>query len=182
MIIATAGRIAALSRRHLERTAQTVDWLSKRLGQSSPAAIVARQNAWLGNLQQVMAAAMRYSLTKRSRDLERTRSRLLQRSPALRVQNSVARLTSLNHRLVTSGRDQVTRRKNQLELVARGLNSVSPLATLDRGYAIVSDSKTGRVVTNADKLKKGDSISARLAVGSVDATVLRVDGGDEQDA
>jgi exodeoxyribonuclease VII large subunit len=182
MIASTANRIAALSRSHLERTAQTVDWLSKRLGQSSPAAIVARQKAWLGNLHQVMTAAMRYSLTKRRGDLERVRSRLLQRSPALRVQNSVARLNSLNHRLVTSGRDQVLRRKSQLGLVARGLHSVSPLATLDRGYAIVTDGKTGQVVTDAGKLKKGDSISARLSVGSVDATVSNVSGGDKQDA
>ncbi len=182
MIASTAGRIAALSRSHLERTAQTVDWLSKRLGQSSPASIVARQKAWLSNLQQVMTGAMRYSLTKLSGDLERARSRLLQRSPALRVQGSVARLNSLKHRLVTSGRDQVIRRRNQLELVARGLHSVSPPATLDRGYAIVTDGKTGQVVTDAGTLKKGDSISARLSVGSVDATVSNVSGGDNQDA
>ena len=180
-IIAAAARIAALSRSHLERTAQTVDWLSKRLVQSSPASIVARQKAWLGNLQQVMAAAMRYGLTKRSGDLERVRSRLLQRSPALLVQNNVATLSSLNHRLASSGRDHVQRRKNQLELVARGLHSVSPLATLDRGYAMVTDSQTGQVVTDAGKLSTGDSISARLSIGSVDATITKVKRNNKRD-
>jgi len=180
-IIAAAARIAALSRSHLERTAQTVDWLSKRLAQSSPASIVARQKAWLGNLQQVMAAAMRYGLTKRSGDLERVRSRLLQRSPALLVQNNVATLNSLNHRLASSGRDHVQRRKNQLELVARGLHSVSPLATLDRGYAMVTDSQTGQVVTDAGKLSTGDSISARLSIGSVDATITKVKRNNKRD-
>lgn len=180
MIASAAGRIAALSRSHLERTAQTVDWLSKRLGQSSPAAIVARQKAWLGNLQQVMAGAMRYSLTKRSGDLERVRSRLLQRSPALLVISNVAALNSLNHRLARSGRDHVHRRKNQLGLVARGLHSVSPLATLDRGYAMVTDSNTGKVVTDAGTLTTGESISARLSVGSVDATITKVNRKNER--
>jgi len=180
-ISATVVRIAALSRSHLERTAQTVDWLSKRLGQSSPASIVARQKVWLANLQQVMAAAMRYGLTKRSGELERVRSRLLQRSPALLVQNNVARLNSLHHRLQSSGRNHVQQRQNQLELVARGLHSVSPLATLDRGYAMVTDSQTGQVVTDAGKLAIGDSISARLSIGSVDATITNVNRNNELD-
>jgi exodeoxyribonuclease VII large subunit len=180
-ITATAARIAALSRRHLERTAQTLDWLSKRLGQSSPTAIVARQEAWLRNLRQVMSAAMRYSLTKRSADLERMRSRLLQRSPALRVQNNATMLNSLNHRLVASGREQLLRRQNRLTLLARGLHAVSPLATLDRGYAMVTDSQTGQIVTDAGTLKQGDGISARLAVGSIDATVTKLSGENQRD-
>ena len=182
MITAMAARMAILSRRHVENTAQTLDWLNKRLAQSSPAAIVARQDAWLSNLRQVMVAAMRHSMTKRSGDIERIRSRLLQRSPALHVQSSVARLAGLKHRIVSAGRDQVQSRQMQLKVIARGLNSVSPLATLDRGYAIVTDSKTGQIVSDASKLKTGDGISARLAAGSVDATVTditRASGRDD---
>ena len=182
MITAMAARMAILSRRHVENTSQTLDWLNKRLAQSSPAAIVARQDAWLSNLRQVMVAAMRHSMTKRSGDIERIRSRLLQRSPALHVQSSVARLAGLRHRIVSAGRDQVQSRQIQLKVIARGLNSVSPLATLDRGYAIVTDSKTGQIVSDASKLKTGDSISARLAAGSVDATVTditRASGRDD---
>ncbi len=182
MITAMAARMATLSRRRVENTAQTLDWLNKRLAQSSPATIVARQDAWLSNLRQVMVAAMRHSMTKRGGDIERIRSRLLQRSPALLVQSSVARLAGLKHRIVSAGRDQVQSRQIQLKVIARGLNSVSPLATLDRGYAIVTDSKTGRIVSDASKLQTGDSISARLATGSVDATVTdirRASGRDD---
>ena len=128
-----------------------------------------------------MAAAMRHDITKRGGDLERIRSRLLQRSPALLVQNSVAQLSSLRHRLVTSGRSQVQNLQSQLNVMARGLHSVSPLATLDRGYAMVTDSKTGNVISDAGKLKKGDGISARLATGSVDATVTTVHQENKRD-
>ena len=174
MIVATATRIAALSRRQVEDTAQTLDWLSKRLAQGSPATIVARQKAWLRNLRQIMAAAMRHDITKRGGELERIRSRLLQRSPALLVQSGANRLVGLNHRLVSSGRSQVQNLQSQLNVMARGLHSVSPLATLDRGYAMVTDSNTGNVISDAGKLKKGDGIAARLATGSVDATVTTV--------
>lgn len=181
LIAATAARIATLSRRYVENTAQTLDWLSKRLAQGSPEAIVARQSAWLGNLRQVMVASMRHLLTKRNTDIERMRYRLLQQSPAVRVQSNVTQLAALSHRLVTSGRNRVFNLQSQLNIVARGLHSVSPLATLDRGYAIVTDSKSGQVLSDAGKLKQGDSISARLATGSLDATVTQVHQGKKRD-
>jgi len=170
-ITATVSRIATLSRRYVENTAQTLDWLSKRLAQSSPAAIVGRQKAWLKNLRQVMAAAMRHAQMKRAADVERIRSRLLQQSPALRVQNRVAGLSALSHRLTVAGRNHLQQRQSQLNVIARGLESVSPLATLARGYAIITDKESGQLVSDANQVSDGDNISARLASGSVDATV-----------
>ncbi len=50
---------------------------------------------------------------------------------------------------------------------------MSPLATLDRGYAIVADA-AGKVVLDAAALRPGDRISARLARGRIAAEVLSV--------
>jgi exodeoxyribonuclease VII large subunit len=58
----------------------------------------------------------------------------------------------------------------------RTLNAVSPLATLDRGYAIVTD-QGSRVVTDAASLVVGSPIEARLARGSVRAVVTEVIAG-----
>jgi exodeoxyribonuclease VII large subunit len=172
-ITATAARIATLSRRYVENTAQSLDWLTKRLTQSSPAAIIGRQKAWLKNLRQVMAAAVRHDLMKRAADVERIRSRLLQQSPALGVQNGVGRLNALSHRLAAAGRHNVQQRLGQWKVIAKGLNSVSPLATLDRGYSMVTEQESGRLLSDASKISAGDKISARLANGSVDATVTK---------
>ena len=105
------------------------------------------------NLQQVMTGAMRYDLVRRSRALEFIRTRLLQRSPAIKVQYSVNRLTELNQRLRNIGTASVERMANRFNLVERALQSVSPLATLDRGYAIVSDADSGKVLTDASATK-----------------------------
>jgi exodeoxyribonuclease VII large subunit len=50
---------------------------------------------------------------------------------------------------------------------------VSPLRTLERGYAIVT--ANNHVITNAVTLKPGDRIKARLADGSLDAIVEHID-------
>ena len=166
-----AARIAALGRRYLEDRYQTLDWLSRRLAQGSPAATVARQSAWLRNLQQVLVAAIRHDLTSRARRLEVTRSRLLQRSPSLELQRSASRLMALRQGLAVAATNSVGRLQQRLRLASRGLDSVSPLATLERGYAIVTDVATGHVVTHADDLSHGSEIRAKLARGSVTATV-----------
>ena len=168
---ATAGRIALLGRRYLEEKFQTVDWLSRRLTQSSPAAIVARQSDWLRNLQQILTGAIRHDLASRARNLENLRFRLLQRSPAIGVQQSMQRLSALQQRLSGSGTSAVDRLNIRLRLAARALDSVSPLATLDRGYAIVSDVETGAILTDAAKVEPGAGIRAQLAHGTLQATV-----------
>ena len=57
----------------------------------------------------------------------------------------------------------------------RGLHSVSPLATLERGYAIVEDASSGKVLLAASDAKPGDDIRARLADGELIATVKKND-------
>ena len=61
-------------------------------------------------------------------------------------------------------------RSRRFELAGRTLHAVSPLATLDRGYAIVADA-AGKVVQDAVSLAAGDRVEARLARGRFSATV-----------
>lgn len=53
---------------------------------------------------------------------------------------------------------------------------MSPLATLERGYAIVTDD-SGHVLVDSGAVKRGTSIEVRLARGGLDATVDAVKPG-----
>jgi exodeoxyribonuclease VII large subunit len=68
--------------------------------------------------------------------------------------------------------------RDRLEQSMRTLNAVSPLATLDRGYAIVTVAGA-HVVTDASTLAPGTQIEARVARGSVQATVTGVNASLE---
>jgi exodeoxyribonuclease VII large subunit len=63
-------------------------------------------------------------------------------------------------------------RKVRLERMDTALHALSPLAILERGYALVFDA-SGKLLKDAKKAKPGDEISARLAKGTVNATVKR---------
>ncbi len=179
---ATAGRIAALGRRFLEEQFQTVDWLSRRLTQASPAATVARQTGWLNNLKQILTGTVRHDLATRARKVEHMRSRLLQQSPAIGVQQSMHQLSSLQQRLNGSATASVEKLNIRLRIATRAMHSVSPLATLERGYAIVSDEETGAILSDAARVKPGSDIRAQLAHGTLKATVNESGSGKKDDS
>ena len=56
-------------------------------------------------------------------------------------------------------------------LVERGLESLNPLATLERGYAIVCRAEDGALVTRSDAVAAGSRIDVRLGAGALEATV-----------
>jgi exodeoxyribonuclease VII large subunit len=74
--------------------------------------------------------------------------------------------------LVSAFRNSLLERKVRLDRMDTALRALSPLAILDRGYALVFDS-SGKLLKDAAKAKAGDEISARLAKGTVDATVKK---------
>jgi len=87
------------------------------------------------------------------RSLERQRERLL--ATGTRLERAAGLL--------------VARRRAALDGCAARLRTLSPLATLERGYAVVRHE--GSVVRSAAALAGGDEIDVRLAEGSVSATV-----------
>ncbi len=69
---------------------------------------------------------------------------------------------------------QLQRSGDRLGHLARMLDSLSPLGTLQRGYAIVTD-QAGRVVSDAAAVAVGDEVRARLARGQLGLTVTKVE-------
>ena len=173
-----AARIARVGQRAVEDRAQELDWLARRLIASSPAATLRRQTDKLREETGRLSAAMRQQLLQQRNALQRVAGKLLQQSPALSVQRQLGRLATLRQSLSTSVDRRLGDAGHRIALLGRALNSVSPLATLDRGYAIVRDEATGRVLTRAADVSAGDGIRARLSEGELIATVNKVVSDD----
>jgi exodeoxyribonuclease VII large subunit len=69
-------------------------------------------------------------------------------------------------------RNQLLLNKVRLERMGRALETLSPLAILERGYALVFDG-SGTLVKDAEQVKAGEEISARVARGEIRATVKK---------
>ena len=65
-------------------------------------------------------------------------------------------------------------KKQHLASYAQLLNTVSPLATLQRGYSIITNNN-GKIVREADTLTTGSEITAQLGTGSIICRVKSID-------
>ncbi|HEY2677363.1 MAG TPA: exodeoxyribonuclease VII large subunit [Steroidobacteraceae bacterium] len=163
-------RLKRAMRRRVESEGERLRWLMGRASQVSPTARLAQQGQRLDELEQRLSRALRQIVSDRRAALGEKRSRLWQLSPVARVRGTAARHAALFARLRAAGLRQLHVARERLSPLVRTLNAVSPLATLDRGYAIVS-SDTGGILRNAADAAPGSLIEARLATGKIRAKV-----------
>ena len=90
----------------------------------------------------------------------------------LRLEAQVAKLAAATHTRLLEGRGALDRQTASLE-------ALSPVAILNRGYALVFDAK-GQLVKDAARLEAGDELSARLARGRVRARVTATERSETE--
>jgi len=163
----------ALSRT-LEGRAARLDSLRAALELSSPRAMLrTRQHALeliLGRLQ----GEIRGALTRHGTRTAAAASALRERSPASGIAHAARRLSLLAARLDHTSGQLLLAARTRLGLAARALGAVSPLATLERGYAIVRTTDGG-VVRTASALVAGDTIHVTVAHGTIQSTVTAIE-------
>ena len=77
---------------------------------------------------------------------------------------------SLESRLMRAAQVSVARQRGAWQAVERQLRSLSPLAVLERGYALVQDTD-GAVVRSAAQLSAGQVVQTRMGDGTFTSTV-----------
>ena len=76
--------------------------------------------------------------------------------------------------LLQSLRNSYERKKSALASLSRGLETVSPLSTLDRGYSITFTSQSAPI-KSADRVKVGDKIRSHLYRGNIESIVSKIE-------
>lgn len=93
------------------------------------------------------------------------------RHPGQQIAQQLQRLKSLKSRLQIAIRQFLKEKNSLLKMTLSALETVSPIATLDRGYAIVS-LKNGEIIRSVYQLQLGEPLSIRLKDGIVVADPL----------
>jgi exodeoxyribonuclease VII large subunit len=164
-------RLATLQQNRLQSHAQRVDHLLARLQTQRPQARLARDHERLLHLQRRLTAIQREQDQQRRNRLERLHARLQAQHPRLRLPLLWRRLGEQDLRLRRAITHLLEARQIGLRHAARALHAVSPLATLERGYAILFDAE-GKVVRSTRDVAVDSRLRARLADGEL---ALRVD-------
>ena len=157
-------------RRRLQEHGERLRWLTGRAALASPVARLSARAQRLDELEQCLVRAVRRRLEGHRERLRWLTGRAALVSPANRLGQQLLRLGNLQQQLHRAMRLALDSRQKKLLPLVRTLNAVSPLATLDRGYAIVS-AEGGEILRNAADAKPGTLIDARLAHGKIRARV-----------
>jgi exodeoxyribonuclease VII large subunit len=90
---------------------------------------------------------------------------------ARRVLSGIRRdLASRNAAMTVAMKTSLLRYRARIAQIEHQLKALSPMAILDRGYALMFDS-SGKLLKSSDQVQKGDEVLARLAHGSLTARV-----------
>jgi exodeoxyribonuclease VII large subunit len=166
----TAQRLLAAMRRELRAGGARLEAVGRRLQLAHPGVRLQQQMQRLDDLGQRLGGAARGGLHHERLRLAELIERLVRHSPDHVVREYRARHQGINARLEHAARECVSRALQRLALAQRGLNGVSPLATLTRGFAIVTRADGGLLV-DAAAVATGETIEARLARGTLSARV-----------
>lgn len=164
-------RLVRLIEQGLRDRAQRIDWLAARL--VHPRARIDTLSHRLVALRQRLALAQTRNLHGRRARLHELQARLDRCTPLPAVRARALDCRHLYERLRHATRVLLEQRRQQLGRLGHALNAFSPLATLDRGYAIVRHAATGAIVRDAESLAPGERVEARLARGVLECIVER---------
>jgi exodeoxyribonuclease VII large subunit len=103
-------------------------------------------------------------------ELER---RLLAEHPGRRIVRGAHEIETLIARRDAAMHEALDERRSELGRLGAQMAALSPLAVLDRGYAMVQ--KDGAIVRDASQVRVHDRLRVRLAKGTLDVAVEAVD-------
>ena len=129
----------------------------------------------LRSMEVRMQRAINSRLQLNRQKLSRLISSRALRSPMNVLQDRRMLLDHLQKQLASAAQRQLAGKKQKLAALAAGMDAMSPLKVLARGYSMTKDAQ-GHVVTDASAVRPGDAITVTLSAGRLHAVVSETEG------
>ncbi|MHA2800089.1 exodeoxyribonuclease VII large subunit [Vibrio harveyi] len=169
-LVTRQHKLASAMRYYLAQQKQQPARLMHRLERQHPSYQLQRQTQQLDELDMRLQRAMQRFITTRQQAVERKHHRLQLNSPVKHLAEQKSKLDRVEQKLMDAMDRKLLTMRHQLAIAAEKLDTVSPLATLKRGYSI-TQTEQGQVVTQAKDVKTGDVLVTRLSDGELRSTV-----------
>jgi exodeoxyribonuclease VII large subunit len=162
-----AVRLGRAIERIVNARSRVGDLLAARLRAAHPSARLARMRATLDGQGVRLGRAIERRLAEARRRVALVGGRLALQNPARSIVHRRQRVEALRRALDLAVAGRLRAERDRLAGLGRTLNAVSPLATLDRGYAIVTAASTGLAIRHAADVAPRQPVRVRFADGEV---------------
>jgi exodeoxyribonuclease VII large subunit len=130
-------------------------------------------NRQLDQLVHRLAATFEQQILIRQNQVDQLNNRLSAANPKESLLKNHFSLKQLQSRLKIAMENRLERCGNQLGLNANKLDTLSPLSTLSRGYAIARDTNSKQVITKVRQTHQNQSLNLMLSDGEVHCKVVK---------
>ena len=138
----------------------------------SPLIMLKEQSQSLDNFEIRLTNIVQSIISSAKQNLQLTAAQIYQSSTLQRFSKHEDRLKNNLNSLNFQIKNLIDKKKLMLASFNSNLKAISPLAVLDRGYAIVMN-KNGQALKSANDLKVGDTVTTRLADGGFSSNVTK---------
>lgn len=135
----------------------------------------------LAELQDRLHTLITNQIQTSSQALQLAQVELRRTAPINRVTNALQRLDDLRERLDLAVVYPLRAAELKLSTATARLQALNPRAVLSRGYAILTDKSSGRVLSSVKAANLGQRAVVQLQDGSLDATINSINPGDLHD-
>ena len=154
--------------RIIRQLEQRTDYLQKRL--QHPGKKLQQQSQHMAHLHIRLQRAIAAQLQQQRATTDQLQNKLLGQSPEQTISHGQQRITQSVKQLMRSMQQQLAAKQTKTNQTMHLLDTVSPLSTLGRGYAIIRD-QHNTVIKTVNEVSAGDQLTGQLADGEIVVSV-----------
>ena len=165
-----SARLGRATRFQLLQAQQRLSRLPLSRAEARITTILHRLEQLLDDVSQGLAGALTTSLRHRRRHLNELSATVLRHDPRQRLAHARQQFAAGAARLERAMERTLHQERARLQALDARLNSLSPLAVLDRGYALVLDER-GALIRSARRVIPGERVFTRMSDGAFTSRV-----------
>lgn len=159
-------------RSYLSQSLRQATQLQHRLERQHPQLRLNQKQQHLDEISQRLVQAMQKKIQKHQQHIDSNNYKISLYSPATLVSNAQRNLERSERRLYDALDRKLLNAKHKLAVAAEKLETVSPLATLARGYSITRNEQ-GDVIRNTSQVKHGDKLITTVTDGDIHSCIIK---------
>ena len=165
-------RMTGGHRRLRERLTEKAAFLRERL--KDPKRRIEDLRINVDDMTEKLADNLGYGFDKRNNHLQNLTGLLKLMNPSVRINNDLLKLDNLKKNMIAGYYRLVDDFKHKLQKNMAMLDILSPLAVLERGYAIVRKLPDGGIIKDVSSVTAGNQVNIRVSSGTFNAKVTEV--------
>ena len=155
----------------LQNKKQKLDLIESNL--KTPQAILNEQKQAMRNIELRLTQSFEKSFLKSKQRLELLDQLLTEKNPYKSIKDLFDKISFISKDMIKNISYILEKKLKNIDSIESNLNAFSPLAVLDRGYAIVQNIE-GKAIRNSKELEDGELVKTRLSSGSFESEIKKI--------